>query len=620
MLQRSDDTMPATEPPHTSVRRATDVPLDDPHFASRYVTQAVLGRGGMGEVQLTRDARIGRDVALKSVRVEINEDASLRERFLREARVQGQLEHPAIVPVYDVGTAPDGSLFFTMKRVRGETLEEIVAALVAGDPDATRRHTRRRLLTAYAQVCLAVHFAHTRGVVHRDLKPSNVMLGDFGEVYVLDWGIARVLADADVRAADAGTAVTTGSGASGTVAGSMMGTPGYMAPEQARDATSATARSDVYSLGAILFELLALEPVHAGDTAADKIASTIVGVDIRARLDRVTDLPPEIVESCARALTLDPRDRYGSALALHDDVERYLDGDRDLARRRDLAATHTDAAQRALDAAPTDVAEEDRRTRAMADAGRALALDPANARAAAIVARLLLDPPRETPREVTEDLRDADRRSVRNASWAGMGFYGAYLAGVPLVLWFGVRQWGLFLAMVGAAFVGLVVNAWLGWRRTLGVVSIVAPPVFAGVVLFATTPIFGPLLLVPQLACGIACALVIVRPGSAKRWWIAPTVCWAAWAVPFALEWAGLLPRFYDFANGTMIVRPHMLRLTEAPTRVLFLVTSVTTMFLPVAFVDRTRAEIVQARRELALRAWQLRNLVPGSAIVNDRR
>jgi len=150
--------------------------LDVDRFTERYSTGSLLGEGGMGEVRLAKDRRVGRDVALKVIRAAHGPRADLRERFLREARVQGQLEHPAIVPVYDLGVAPHGAAYFTMKRVRGMTLEGVLALLRTGDAAARAEYSRRRLLTAFRSVCLAIDFAHARGVIHRDLKPGNIML------------------------------------------------------------------------------------------------------------------------------------------------------------------------------------------------------------------------------------------------------------------------------------------------------------------------------------------------------------------------------------------------------------------------------------------------------------
>ncbi|HEV8321841.1 MAG TPA: serine/threonine-protein kinase, partial [Myxococcota bacterium] len=260
--------------------------LDDASFGGRYEVGAVIGEGGMGQVRAVGDRRIGRRVAMKVVRAGQGSRSDARARFLREARVQGQLEHPSIVPVYEMGKTPEGAPYFTMRRVCGATLAEVVEALRAGRVDAAQRWSRRRLLTAFSSVCLTMHYAHTRGVVHRDLKPGNVMLCDFGEVYVLDWGLAKIASGAADDGAREGEADGAGSAQSGeggsarseqgarapagpagidaplhesarTVDGELMGTPGYMAPEQVTGrAQDVDARADVYALGAILFELL----------------------------------------------------------------------------------------------------------------------------------------------------------------------------------------------------------------------------------------------------------------------------------------------------------------------------------------------------------------------------
>ncbi|MCA9797823.1 MAG: serine/threonine protein kinase, partial [Candidatus Eremiobacteraeota bacterium] len=175
-------------------------------------------------------------------------DPVLRARFLRECRIQGQLEHPAVVPVHDLGVGPDGAVYFTMKRVLGFTLDQIVAGLRRGDPELIRRFSRRRLLTAFLSICQAVELAHARGVIHRDLKPANMMLGDFGEVYVLDWGLARLASD-PVSAVHEIRPVPPGeSDHRLTAAGTFLGTPGYLPPEHARG-EAIDPRADVYALG-----------------------------------------------------------------------------------------------------------------------------------------------------------------------------------------------------------------------------------------------------------------------------------------------------------------------------------------------------------------------------------
>src|SRR5258706_1938994 len=209
-----DDTLAATGGGEPATEAA-------PPLLARYRTGAVIGRGGMGEVVSARDEQIGRSVAIKRLRAK---DASpeVIARFLREARVQGRLDHPAIVPVHEL--CSDGNEpFFVMKQLSGVTLADVIAGKDA-------RFTRQQLLRAFVDVCLAIEFAHTRGIVHRDLKPANIMLGEFGEVYVMDWGVARVLAEEAPDAPPSAPLPDPGD----TMAGVMLGTPGYMSPEQIR--------------------------------------------------------------------------------------------------------------------------------------------------------------------------------------------------------------------------------------------------------------------------------------------------------------------------------------------------------------------------------------------------
>ena len=189
----TDDGTAATLPMSPPATGPKIVRLDSslpPPENQRYARARKLGEGGMGEVHLCRDAWLGRDVAMKVMLGTTGGDAT--GRFLREARVQGQLEHPGIVPVYDLAIGATGAPYFTMKRVQGHTLREVLDGLVKRDPATLASFNRRRVLGALEQVCQAVAFAHVRGVIHRDLKPENVMVGEFGEVLVLDWGIARL--------------------------------------------------------------------------------------------------------------------------------------------------------------------------------------------------------------------------------------------------------------------------------------------------------------------------------------------------------------------------------------------------------------------------------------------
>ncbi|HEY6175991.1 MAG TPA: serine/threonine-protein kinase, partial [Kofleriaceae bacterium] len=222
-----------------------------------YEVGELLGRGGMGEVLLGFDEEIGREVAIKRMR-RLDPGAEAETRFLREAKIQARLQHPAIVPVHELGRDADGRPYFTMKRLAGMTLYQLL-----GEP-------LQRLLRAFADVCLAIEFAHEHGVIHRDIKPTNIMLGDFGEVYVLDWGVARVV-DEDGSGHPSVRDIVNVEGE--TQVGAVMGTPGYMAPEQALGYGMAPAL-DVYALGCVLFEILTGEPLHPRGTsgAASAIA------------------------------------------------------------------------------------------------------------------------------------------------------------------------------------------------------------------------------------------------------------------------------------------------------------------------------------------------------------
>ncbi len=209
--------------------------------ADRFEWLGELGRGAMGLVTLARDGDLDREVAVKRLVGGMKVDPASLSQFLGEARLTGSLEHPNIVPVYELGRMEDGQPFFVMRRLRGRTLGRILDALAAGDDEVADRFSRTRLLTIFLQICSAVEFAHDRGVIHRDLKPANVVVGDFGEVQLIDWGIAERLEDVD----------------SPILGGPMVaaGTPGWIAPELLGDSDDPVIprRTDIYGLGAILF-------------------------------------------------------------------------------------------------------------------------------------------------------------------------------------------------------------------------------------------------------------------------------------------------------------------------------------------------------------------------------
>ncbi len=319
----------------------------------RYLVVGELGRGGMGEVQRVLDRWLNRVVARKVMHAALSD--ALRGHFFEEAQTTAQLQHPGIVPVYDLGEQPDGRLWFTMKEIHGETLRSVVRAEHrAGRPPGDGPSSLRRLVTHFHAVCQAVGFAHERSVIHRDLKPSNVMVGSHGEVVVVDWGIAKVLsagaaspagwAQPSVRTSPAGRVREP------TLAGGVVGTPAFMAPEQARgDVASIGVPSDVYALGGILYELLSGSAPYRGHTE-EVLAEVVAGpppslrgaAGARGRETFGVDLS-DLVEVCERAMARSPTDRYPQATAVAEAVQAWLDGSR--RREQALAVVVRAAAQ-----------------------------------------------------------------------------------------------------------------------------------------------------------------------------------------------------------------------------------------------------------------------------------
>ncbi|MBL9020699.1 MAG: serine/threonine protein kinase [Myxococcales bacterium] len=223
----------------------------------RYVSESKLGEGGIGEVVSARDQDIGRRVAVKRLRQDVKSDASLL-RFAEEIRTIGKLEHPNIVPIHDVGIDERGDHFFVMKYVDGETLEKIIERLAARDPAYLAKYTIERRVEIFMALCEAVSFAHAQGIVHRDIKPANVMVGAYGEVVLMDWGVAKVRGRSEPLHSGAPSAPSLSSSGFSTVAGAIVGTPMYMSPEQAKG-QEVDERCDVYALSLLLYELLTLQ-------------------------------------------------------------------------------------------------------------------------------------------------------------------------------------------------------------------------------------------------------------------------------------------------------------------------------------------------------------------------
>ncbi len=281
---------------------------DEPDlFATKYDLREMLGRGGMGTVYRAFDRELGRDVALKVLAIEDSKEwPEGRDRLVREARIVARLEHPGIVPVHDVGTLPDGRVYYAMKLVRGERLDAHLGPSLS----------RSERLAIFERICDAVAFAHAHGVMHRDLKPENVMVGPFGEVLVLDWGVAKFLPGFTVEAPELGGGqrdrgdLEEAPGPNRrvpTAHGTVLGTPGYMAPEQERgEVDRVDERADIYALGGILAFLL-----RTGEA------------DIPKALRAIRD----------KALANDRAQRYQTVVELAADLARFRAGDAVFAHR-----------------------------------------------------------------------------------------------------------------------------------------------------------------------------------------------------------------------------------------------------------------------------------------------
>jgi tetratricopeptide (TPR) repeat protein len=286
-----------------------------------------IARGGMGRIVAAEDRRLGRPVALKELIDPTDENMT---RFQREALITARLQHPGIVPVYEAGRWPTGEPFFAMKLVSGRPLDQVIA-------DTTTLSERLALLPRLAAACDAMAYAHSQRIIHRDLKPGNVLIGDFGETVVIDWGLAKDLDANDgfdsanrappaarkSKPGKAGLAIASHSSTL-TVAGSVMGTPAYMAPEQARG-EQVDQRADVFALGAMLYHVLAGSPPYNARTATDVIAAAALGKIIPLK-EREKRAPHDLVAILDRAMAQSPSARYPNAGELAEELRRFLTG------------------------------------------------------------------------------------------------------------------------------------------------------------------------------------------------------------------------------------------------------------------------------------------------------
>jgi serine/threonine-protein kinase len=333
LLLLNDDPATPTEP------RTTDFSAGSPDVTLHYEILRPHARGGLGEVFVARDRQIGREVALKEIHAEHARHPGHRSRFLREAEITGRLEHPGVVPVYGLGQYADGRPFYAMRFIKGNSLKDAIRAFHGTEPQlgeaavhmespgggpAGRKLAFRALLGRFVDVCNAVAYAHSRGVLHRDLKPGNIMLGKYGETLVVDWGLARALDAPADDTTKAGPAMDDAAAADLTRAGSVLGTPAYMSPEQAGGRLQELGpASDVYSLGATLYTLLTGQPPFASSDTGSILQKVQKGDFSRPRQVR-REVPAALEAVCLKAMALRPADRYPSPRKLADDIEHWL--------------------------------------------------------------------------------------------------------------------------------------------------------------------------------------------------------------------------------------------------------------------------------------------------------
>ena len=523
--------------PMTNPQAAGEVPA---LLSQRFIAGAEIGRGGMGVVFRCHDAELGRDVAIKVLK---GGGPDLRSRLAREARLQSRLQHPSIIPVYDIERSA-GNELIVMREVSGQTMRAILRK---------QAMARRGLLSALSRVCMAIDYAHARKVIHRDLKPENIMMGEFGEVYIVDWGLA-IETDAEVQ--------------------SIGGTPGYTAPEQLEG--RATERSDTYSLGKILLEIL--DP------------------------GELQDAPPELLAIATRACAEDASTRP-TARQLADVIDRFLDGARDLALRKQIAV---DAAGAARDA----MAANDRRV-AMREVGRALALDPDHGDARSVLRDLLTAPPAQLPAEVGARSERERGRAIRAAASAGALGFILTVALLPLEILMGVRSPEWFVTRAVLAVGAIVACSMLArhqqpTRAALGVAF-----AFSIATISCTSLVAGPFVLIPSLAVLISASLASLG----GRRWVVLTTCVGLLMIglPLALEHLGVVASSYTLGEN-MVIHPRLIDFPPTLTPIYFFIKEAVIVVAVVMMLARFRDTLASAEQALAVHAWQLSQLLPNKA------
>jgi tRNA A-37 threonylcarbamoyl transferase component Bud32 len=301
------------------------LPEQPAEMRARFTRVREHARGGSSRIWIARDNDLNREVVIKELSETLANDPAARQRFLKEAQITSQLEHPNIVPIHGLGyRSGDDTPFLIMRYVRGQELRQAIQEYHSHHRDDQEL---RWLLRAFVGACRGVAFAHSRGVLHRDPKPSNILLGVSGEVFVVDWGLAKILGEPGAQEATPRVTLTEWADPQHTLQGTVIGTPAYMAPEMAQGHDDLVdARTDVYVLGAGLFELLTGRPPYLGQSPIDVVRAIVTSDPPRARSVNPS-VPAALDAICARAMARQPEHRYPSASELGADVERWLGGE-----------------------------------------------------------------------------------------------------------------------------------------------------------------------------------------------------------------------------------------------------------------------------------------------------
>lgn len=303
--------------------------LSDPNHSisnesERYILGKEIARGGMGAILLTKDVNLRRNIVTK---VLLNKKSKLATlRFIEEAQITGQLEHPNIPPVHDLGINKDNNVFFTMKQIKGETLLDIIKKIKKEGQDSNEKYSYKSLVSIIIKVCNALEYAHSKNVIHRDIKPENIMVGEYGEVLLMDWGLAKIIGaseEIEDLEGEKVSSVRSEDESSNTIAGTTAGTPAYMSPEQASGKLDKLdQRSDIYSLGATLFNVLSLDKPYKGSSVYELLNNVADG----NMQELKGNFPPELKAITLKAMAFNQEDRYQNIVEMENDLLNYQMG------------------------------------------------------------------------------------------------------------------------------------------------------------------------------------------------------------------------------------------------------------------------------------------------------